>query len=303
VPVLGVQVGHIAGALTYRGASQNSLSRDATELLLRDVEGNRFYGFDNTEGSVATHWEVTVGYGQRIGPVSVGVAGRYVNARSIARYGITEGERLPDSGQMFMQFDRVGSSGGQGFGIDVGVSYSIGDRFVAGVSVSNLLGTISWSDEIGHGRQRIRSSEFESTFDPWELLTVPAPARNLPAAAQRLADALFDRAYLPCVLRGGVAGAPGRGTHVGVQADVVLSGGWLAGPVDDKLAAGIEQQFGLLALRTGYVIGRKYGNAITAGLRLGVLDIGGALGTGTRGVDYGQYSLHVGLHLERRARP
>jgi hypothetical protein len=303
MPVLGLQLGPFAAAVTYRGATQNSLSRDAIDLIYRGVERNRYYGFENTVGSVATHWDVSVGYGRKVGPVMIGAAGRYINAGSISRYGVTEGQRIPDSGQMFMQFDRVGASGGHGFGVDLGVSYVVNDRLVAGMSVSNLLSMISWSDDIGHVRQTIRPSEFESTFEPQDLLSKPPAVRNLPAAAQPLADALYDGARLPGVLRSGVALAPVRGMRVGVQADIVLSEGWLTGTVDDVLAVGVQQQFGLFAARAGYVMGRNYGNAVTAGLRLGVLDAGVALGSGTRGVDYGRYSVHLGLHLRGRARP
>ncbi|HEV2130878.1 MAG TPA: DUF5723 family protein, partial [Longimicrobiaceae bacterium] len=227
------------------------------------------------------------GYGRRVGPVSLGLSGHYLRGLTLSRSRLLE-PRYGDEGEPIeIDYLEVLASGGHGFALDVGAAWQPVPRLTVGAAVSNLLGTMSWSDELRVRGVTLGDEDLEPGLielrERFQTSERPLPADGSEPAASALAAGIYDRANLPASLRLGAGFAPWPGARLGASYDHALTAGELSRGWDRSLGLGVQQKLAFLGLRAGYATSLDGRSMLTGGASLGPLDVGIAKIDGTSG--------------------
>ncbi|GAB4321233.1 MAG: hypothetical protein Kow0074_12050 [Candidatus Zixiibacteriota bacterium] len=170
---LAIRSGRFGVRVDGSGYGGGRLNRDAVELFLFGNAHQSDWSFDDSDAEGLATWNVRVSYGRpvihlfgrsllagaRLSYVRGLYYGRAVEARADLRttaVGLTGNA----TGDVYT------AEGGNGIGLDVGLAMEFGPRWVAGLSVYNLVHTVRWSHnaEVTH-----YTLEFEDlTLDNFE---------------------------------------------------------------------------------------------------------------------------------------
>ncbi len=282
LPLFSVSNRRFALGVAYGMTGEHSLGRGLAELVINGYqEGRTDYSVGRTVGSRATYLDVAAGFGRKLGPVSVGVAGHYYRGLTLMRSKLFE-PRFDLAAQDF-QMDYVGvqSRGGQGYGVDVGMALEPVKSLTVSAAVSNAYSKMTWNENLRSRTATLTKSDLVG--DPDALLVFKDRYERSeddldPSAASleviATAQGLYRQAYFPTVLRAGAAWKPSEATDLGVAYETKLSDGRLGGRWDRTLSAGLQQKVLFLRVRGGYSTNLEDGQVLSTGVSLGPLQLG-----------------------------
>jgi hypothetical protein len=278
-PLVVVQRRRLAFGVAFGALGEQRLSKDIFELGLNGYEPGRIdYESAGTAGSKMTFWDFAVGYGDRIGPVTWGVAAHYLRGRTLLRSWVTEPRFDLAGSDIDTDLVSVFLRGGNGFAVDVGATYQPHHTVTLSGAVANAFATMKWSDELNIRNLHLNKTSIEEDFfdllhryNVSERLVSPADAAMADGVTAR---SLQAQAYLPTTARLGVGWQPAARTQLGLSYYGALTGGQLSGSWDRMLGVGVQQRIPLLTLRAGYATNFAEGTMLSGGLSLGGLELG-----------------------------
>lgn len=281
-PLATLQIGRLAVGVNYGSIGQHSIGKDVIELFVEGYEeGRTNYSVGNTAGSRLTYWDVAVGYGQRLGPLSLGVTGHYLRPGTVMRSRMYEPTIDLMNADIEVNYVSVRARGGSGYAFDFGAALQPVESFTLSGSVSSAVSKLNWSEEL-----LVRDFVIDrSTIDTMGVLNLEMaysateevldPSTASPRALETAAG-LYDEAYLPAVAQVGANWRPASWTNLGVAYREQLTAGRLAGRWDREVSVGIQQRIPLVVLRAGYATNLEDGSMISGGLSLGPIQLGAA---------------------------
>lgn len=292
---LAMTFGSFGLSVSGAGAVDASLSSDFVELALygnvtRSGNGQRYLG----KGTAANGWAggtVAVAYGRAlptpVGHLAVGATLKFTQGVAVFR-----AEDLGTSLQTSPNFDAVlgahalmtkdpskNYSNGSGVGLDVGGAYELSPGLRFGLSIENLVGTMSWKDaNLVYYRRLYTLTQNGDQFSDSTIAQDDSVPYNASVPAQKaLHDSLFAHSGFPTRVRASVRLHTGMLTLLG-GADLRVKEGMVSSD-GQQFSAGAELlPLGILALRAGFATNFEGGTTLAGGtgLKLGPLrwDVG-----------------------------
>ena len=292
-PVVGIQIGSFAFGLSYGGTVRQTVGRDIAELALEGFEpGRTDYTVGNTGGWRTTHLDFAVAHARQVGPVHVGVTGHFLRGRTLARSRVYD-PRFGVAGETIeIDVAEVLARGGTGFGIDVGVAATPIPRLTVGAVITNLAGTMSWSNDLiardvtltendfgGEGSVEDDIADIADRFEQSERpISEASSDPRFAALASELPEGGLTRAF-----QAGASYAFPTSTRIAVayRSDVDDEGIPTGG--NEGVSVGLQQKLVFLSLRGGYTSNMDDRTVLSGGVSLGPVDIGIGKVTGTQG--------------------
>lgn len=281
LPLASMSNRRLALGVMYGMTGQHSVGKDLVELLANGYqEGRTDYSVGRSEGSRATYLDLAAGYGRKLGPVSVGVAGHYYRGLTLMRSKLFEPRFDLAARDFEMRYVGVHSRGGHGYGVDVGAALQPSRSLTVSAVVSNALSRMTWSQAL---RSRTAVLTRAHLGDPDALLAFRTryegsegelDASSASLEAMTTAQGLYQGAYFPATLRAGAAWKPSRGTDLGIAYESKLTEGGLGGRWDRTASLGFQQKVYVAHVRGGYATNLSDGQVLSAGLSLGPVQLG-----------------------------
>lgn len=288
-PLVALQVRRLAVGLSYQIVGSHTINKSIVDLVLNGFDRQKTYTIDNTQGHRAAFWDVAAAYGRPVGPVSVGVTAHYYIPRELVRsalvdvdttYSVISGFTVPTDIQV--TYAGVGSTGGSGFGLDLGVAAEPIAGLTLSAAVQNAFKSVDWSDDLRVRRVTLDAQDYQdgdpealqAEYEESEREYNPATDAAQPFA--RLADsvpALRDQG-LPTVLRAGAAYRLGTGTTLAAGFQTELDDSPAGALWDQQLSLGVQQKIPLVTLRAGFATDMEDGTLLSGGLSLGPIQLG-----------------------------
>lgn len=283
IPAISVQNRNFAFGVSYGALSEYTVGRDLVELFVEGYErGRTDYRVGDTGGTRATHLEFTAGYGRSLGPVSLGVTGRYIRGRTLSRSRLFEPRFDLEAGGIEVEYQEVMARGGNGYGLDLGLAYQPLPELTLSAAVSNVITDMRWNETLTTRSLVIDQDDFGASSRHWESMIntfartdEPVSPDAVPLTVYETAQGLYDDAYFPSTLRLGTAYAlPETGTQLGASYYGTLSGGVLKGMWDRALSVGVQQSLPWITARAGLATDLDGASMISGGLSLGPVELG-----------------------------
>lgn len=307
-PLGALQIGPFAVGVSYASMGSHSVGRDIVELLVKGYEESRTdYSVGNTSGSRATYYDLAASYGRELRGVSLGVTGHYFRGGSLVRSQMFEPRIDVEARDVSVDYLSVLSRGGSGYALDLGAAYQPSERVTLGVTLKNLAGRMTWSEDLSYrdfrvSREELGDLDLASLHDRYVASETTLDPTSVPLHAYETAQGLYDDAFFPTVARLGADWRPTTATTIGTIYESHLGSGYLAGRWDSTLGVGLQQKLGFAALRAGYASNLGGGAMVTGGLSLGPLDMGVARlsESGEDGVEGDGWAVTVGISVRGR---
>ncbi|WP_420125219.1 DUF5723 family protein [Longimicrobium sp.] len=299
-PLVALQVRRFAVGLSYQIVGSHTVNKSIVDLVLNGFDPQNTYTIDNTAGTRAAFWDIAAAYGHRVGPVSVGATAHYYIPRELVRsalvdvdttFSVVSGFRVPTDIQV--TYAGVGSTGGNGFGVDLGVAAEPIPGLTLSAAVDNVFKSVEWSDDLRVRTVTLNADDYQNG-DPETLQAEYEDSeREYNQAVDavqpfgRLADsvlALRDQG-LPTVLRAGAAYRLGTGTTLAAAFQSELDDSPAGALWDQQLSFGVQQKIPLITLRAGLATDMEDGSLLSGGLSLGPIQLGVARVTSGSGDD------------------
>lgn len=300
LPTIGVAVGSVGVRVRSRVMTETTLSKELLELMCDGFDPALIqdYRVGNTGFRTTSFSEITAGYGTTLGGrLALGVGVRYVMGHSLTQGQFFEPVLDLTNESIEVTGVAVESTGGSGYGLDVGLALDLITGLRLSVSATNIVQKMTWDDELiaheatytgcvtssvtcaGDDFEQLDFEDFINRFEGEPISS--GAAVSLPV--YQTAQELFRAAYFPTVFRAG-AGWRSGGTSVELVGTSVSPRGRQRNEWDERISLGVEQGLWILALRAGGALGSDGLQAINAGLGLGIgpvhLDISGGLMSG-----------------------
>jgi len=288
-PLVALQVRRFAIGLSYQTVGSHTVNKSIVDLVLNGFDRTKSYGIQNTQGGRAAFWDVAGAYGRRVGPVSVGATAHWYIPRELVRsalvdvdttYSVISGFTVPTDIQV--TYAGVSSTGGSGFGLDLGVAAEPIPGLTLSAAVENVLNTVQWSDDLRVRSVTLDRNDYQNG-DPEQLLTeyddserAYNPATDMVQPWSRLADSVLavrDQG-LPAVLRAGAAYRVGTGTTFAAGFQTELDESPAGGLWDQQISLGVQQRIPIVTLRAGFATDMEDGTLLSGGLSLGPIQLG-----------------------------
>jgi hypothetical protein len=283
-PLLALQVRRLALGIGYSTIGSHTVNRSMAELVLTGFDPARAHSITNTEGFRAEYWDLAAAYGHRVGPVALGATVRYAIAGTMVRSGLVGIDTVgiaPAITDLRVTYAGVRTTGGGGFGLDLGAAMEPARGVTVGIAVENAFSNVAWD-----GERRLRTVVLDSNdyrdADPQTLLDRYTGSDRAYSGAEGgngvhlLADRLeTDRtAGLPTVVRAGAAYRMDTGTTLAAGYRAQVGTNSLAGAWPRHASVGVQQRIPLVTLRAG--AGSDLGSAtmLSGGLSLGPIQLG-----------------------------
>jgi hypothetical protein len=279
-PAAALQVGRFGVGITYTSVGRHNVGRDVMELLFDGYEeGRTDYEVGNTSGSRATFWDLSAAYGRAVGPVSIGATAHYYRGGTLLRSRMSEPRIDVLAQDIEVDYGSVMARGGSGYGLDLGAAYQPVRDVTLSASVSNVISSMTWSDEIRrrfvtldrNDLENVSAMDLINRYEASES-SIDPPGTSLAEIAA--AEGLYDRTDLPSTMRLGAAWSGVTGTDVGLTYTEELVDTRLAGVWDRSVGIGAQQRIPFVTLRAGYATDLDRGSLLSGGLSLGVLQLG-----------------------------
>lgn len=303
VPWLSLSFGPFAAEASTTVIAGGSVGKELVDLLLYarqygdvDQEHLADYHTGNTALRDAAFSTFAVSYGHEVNsvvplpfPVSVGITARYVKGHDLQRGRIFEPRIDLAGNELSISALSLRSTGGTGYGVDVGVSARPVPGVTVGLSVDNLVQRMDWDEDLEMRGEVFSSAELAdmSVQDMYDRLeSRPFDPEGAPLEAYTLARDIYRQSYFPRVIRLGAALQHG-GTTLGATYSTTAGDGELTTGWPKYLAVGIEQKLPFLSfliLRGGVATSLDGATALSGGttLQFGPLGISAAV-TSLRG--------------------
>jgi len=281
IPLAAVQVRRFALGVSYAGSWRYNLGRDVVDLMLNGYEpGRTDYSVDRTGSQRADYIDVAAAYGRQIGRVSVGAAAHYLHGRTLSQSRLFEPEFDLETDDVRVEYREVLARGGRGYALDVGAAFQPSPRITVSAAVANAFSRMTWSRELRTRHLVLDRARFENRpgmgiLDRLRHSEEKVDPTAAPFTVFEAARGLYAEAYVPAVLRAGVAYAREDGrTHVSASYEGALTGGKLGMGWERQAGIGIEQRVPLVRLRAGAATDLEGGRMLTAGVSLNAMHLG-----------------------------
>ncbi|MDH3227570.1 MAG: hypothetical protein OEM67_10855, partial [Thermoleophilia bacterium] len=230
LPSIGITVGQLGLRVRSRVLGEARLSKEIVDLIVNGFDPAQIqnYRVGNTGFRTTSFSEITAGYGSILGArLALGVGVRYVQGHSL-----TEGRFFGPVVDLVNETVEVTgvaveSTGGSGYGVDVGAALDLIAGLRVSASATNVIQKMSWDDAlIGHEATFIGCNnpgtpscpngddfdlEFEELIDRFQGRPIDPGSVSIPV--YQTAQELFRGAFFPTVFRLG-AGWRAGGTIV-----------------------------------------------------------------------------------------
>lgn len=295
IPWISLSVGPFAAEASTTVLAGGSVGKEFIDLMLYarqygDVNHERLadYRVGNTALRDAAFSTIAVSYGHALielpFPVSVGVTARYVKGHDLQRGRIFEPQVDLDAEELSITALSIRSTGGTGYGMDVGISARPLPALTVGLTVQNIVQKMDWDENLELRGDVISSTELAdlSVGDIYDRLELrPFDPNAAPLEAYALANDMYRQTYFPRVIRIGAALSHGS-TTLGATYSTTAGEGELTTGWPKYLAVGIEQKvpfLSFLILRGGVATSLDGATALSGGttLQLGPVGISAAI--------------------------
>jgi len=310
VPLVAISVGHTAVGVAYAFQGNHTVGHDIVDLFLNGYQNGRTnYQVGNTAGQRTSFVDLAAAHGRSFGPVALGVTGHYYIGRAVAASRLSNPTycAVATNGPVTnvcapatatppqdvnVTYESVRSTGGHGYGVDVGAAMHPIPGLTVGASVENVLGSMTWNDDLRARRIVLNRNDFENgdldgISDRYDASETDYNEASASALQKGLRSTLFDDTDFARVIKLGGAFAAPTGTTIGAEYrnrtdDSRLQGLWKQG-----FSVGVSQNLKVLTLSVGAAKDDADGSLLSAGLALGPLKLGiGRLNNGsTNNVD------------------
>lgn len=262
---MSVSLGSMVLSINGIAATEVNLGKDALRLFLEGNDLDEAFTLEGMYSEAIAYGSVGLSYGMPVyvsgtRQLAIGATAKYIYGFAYEEVTELTGEVVTLAAGFCGEGTMIARTalGGSGYGLDVGAALKLNDSYTAGVSISNILSSITWDNETEeHGYH-------------FELDTL-----NADLIQDDSIDVSEDWSYpvesfsssLPSVLKMGVANIDGRF----VWAVDYIQGFRLAAGTSSKprIAAGVEYRlFSFLPVRTGYSLGGGKGSVVSGGLGL-----------------------------------
>jgi hypothetical protein len=328
IPIAAISVGHTAVGVSYGFQGNHSIGHDIVDLFLNGYQpGRTNYSVGNTAGQRSSYIDVALGHGRRFGPVSLGATGHYYIGRSVSSARLSNPTYCATASatpvttvcapatvtvpqDVNVTYENVRSTGGHGFGLDVGAAFQPVPTLTLSAAVANVASSMKWNKDLRSRRLVLNRNDFEhSDFldvsDRYDQSETDYNAATASAIQQALAANLFDGTDFSRVVKLGAAWQALPRTQVAADYRNRLDDSRLQGLWAKSLSVGVEQRIPVVTLRVGAATDMDKGSMLTAGLGLGPLTVGvGRLNNGSSdGVDRKGWVATFGLSGHSNAMP
>ncbi|MDH3423367.1 MAG: DUF5723 family protein [Gemmatimonadota bacterium] len=328
LPTIGITVGSVGVRARSRVMTETTVSKELMGLMCEGFDPAMIqqYQVGNTGFRTTSFSEVTAGYGTTLGGrLGVGVGVRYVMGHSLTQGRFFEPVLDLTNETIEVTGIAVESTGGSGFGLDVGLALDLIAGLRVSVSGTNIIQKMNWDESlVAHEATYTGCStgspscpngddfdqlDFEDFINRFEGEPIAGGSVSLPV--YQTAQELFRAAYFPTVFRAG-AGWRAGGTTVELVGASVSPRGRQKNEWDERISLGVEQWLWILALRAGGALGSDGLQAINGGIALALgpvhLDVSGGFMSGgfdfasgvvtPQNVEYAGAQLTVALQLK-----
>jgi hypothetical protein len=295
IPWISLSMGPFAAEASTTVIAGGSVGKELIDLMLYarqygDVDHERLadYRVGNTVLRDAAFSTIALSYGHSLielpFPVSVGVTARYVKGHDLQRGRIFEPQVDLVAQELSLSALSIRSTGGTGYGVDVGVSARPLPALTVGLSVQNLVQKMDWDENLELRGDVFSSTEIAdmSVEDMYDRLeSRPFDANAAPLQAYALANDIYEQTYFPRIIRLGAALQHGA-TTLGATYSTTAGEGELTTGWPTYLAVGVEQKVPFLSfiiLRGGLATSLDGATALSGGttLQFGPVGISAAI--------------------------
>jgi hypothetical protein len=285
LPTIGVAVGSMGLRVRSHVLTETNVSKELMELMCEGFDPALIqeYSVGNTGFRTTSFSEITGGYGTILGSrLAVGVGVRYVMGHSLTQGRFFEPVVDLTNETIEVTGVAVESTGGSGYGVDVGLAMDLVAGLRVSASAKNIIQKMTWDDElIAHvatyvgcepGAPTCSGDDFEELdFEDFvnRFQGQPIDEGSVSLPVYQTAQELFRAAYFPTVLRVG-AGWRAGGTSVELVGTSVSPRGRQHNDWDERISLGVEQWLWILGLRAGGALGSDGLQVINGGIALGI---------------------------------
>jgi len=260
---LCISLGSYSLAINGFAATEINLGKDALELFLNGNGLNEAFSLSGMYSEAIAYGTISLSYGKsilRLGTkqLALGASLKYIRGFAYEEvteiYGgvVTLATGFDGEGTMIART----SSGGSGYSLDLGTSLRISDDYTAGLAISNIINSISWSNETQeHGYYFRFDALTLENMDNDSLIVSDDYSIDIPAFKTRL----------PPIMKVGIAKTSGKF----IWAVDWTQGFRLAAASSTKpeISVGTEYRlFSFLPTRIGYSAGGGKGSILSLGL-------------------------------------
>ncbi len=235
---------------------------------------------------------VTLGMGKRFDfdpRFAAGFAVRYVRGRKLLTGKVFEPEIDVDNVLLSAAAATAEARGGNGLGLDVGVTYEVRPRLYASFAIQNLWQRMYWSRNLLVSQSAFDQNEI-GAIDIREIINRFEPTDFDPGGATLEAYAasanLYEESFLPRITRVGIGWKASTGTELQLTGAKTWGEGALIPAASDRVAAGVQHAWKALRGRGGIAFESGGSRQFAAGLGFDggsfKLDLGGGWTKGTR---------------------
>lgn len=300
LPTLGVAIGSMGLRVRSHVMTETTVSKELMQLMCEGFDPALIqeYKVGDTGFRTTSFSEITAGYGTTVGRMAVGIGVRYVIGHSLTQGRFFEPELDLTNETIDVNAVAVESTGGSGYGIDIGLALDLIAGLRVSASASNIIQKMSWDEElIAHeatyrgctngtaacpGGDDFEELDFEDFINRFEGEPISSGS-SVSLPVYQTAQELFRAAYFPTVLRAG-AGWRAGGTSVELVGTSVSPRGRQRNEWDQRISLGVEQWLWVLALRAGGALGSDGLQAINGGIGIGIgpveIDFSGGIMSG-----------------------
>jgi hypothetical protein len=309
LPSVGVTVGKIGLRVRSRVFAEVTLSKELADLIGNGFVEQRIqeYTVGNTGFATTSFSEITASYGTTMGGLlNVGLGARYVvgHSKTKGRFFEPVLDLTSNPNTLSLTSVAIESTGGTGYGLDIGLSLELPMGLRASASGTNVIQRMNWDEALvahtaTYSDADIDNNDFVDLLDRYDAQ--PITSNGVSLAVFETAQGFFDESYFPMTIRGGIGWQSG-GTSLEAVGTKVSPRGRQRSAWDERVSLGIEQQMPVLTLRAGIARASDGVQALTAGagLRVGPVRLdtsGGKFSGDFEGSPYDGYYGTISLQL------
>jgi len=291
VPTFGFTYKH--GGLVVRNHTVLSavVSRELIDLAVNGFNPEQIneYAAKSTALRSFTLSTITFSMGKHFSErFAAGFGVRYLRGRKLLEGRVFEPEIDVDNELLTASAAAVEARGGNGIGLDVGITYAVSARLYASFAIQNLWQRMHWSDDLlvsqsSLDQDDLGASDLRGIINRFRATEFDPDATTLEAYAT--ARGLYEESFQPRITRAGIGWRAPTRTELQVTGTKTWGAGTLIPLRPDRIAAGVQHPWKALRLRGGVAFERGGSRQIAFGLGFDPagfsIDFGGGWTQGT----------------------
>ncbi len=276
IPTEGLQISAVAEAgaislslgsfvFSFRGyaATETDINKDILSLIFYGNQLSNSITLSGTYSEAIAYASGGISYGRSIyksgtRQLALGATFKYIRGFAYERITDITGEVIT----LATGFEGEGtmiahtSTGGSGFGMDIGATLKLNDNYAAGITFENMISNISWNNDT-------QEHYYNFHFDTLTLENMDED--SIIVSDDYSKDIASFKSNLPCIMKVGFANTSGKFIWaIDWTQGFKLAAGSSSKP---RISAGAEYRLiGFLPLRFGYSLGGGRSSSLSGGL-------------------------------------